>query len=427
MTSPEDKKNMEISTSNNSKVIRWVVIIAIVAAVGFGAKTMLAPKPKMQQQAPAAASVVLHTVAETDLAAQREYIGQVASIQTVSVKPQVTGEIMRVHFKEGSVVRAGQVLFSIDSSQYQATVDLRKAELEQAEANLVRADKYFKRVKAADKRSVSESDVDLAESNALQGHAAVSQAKAALKMAQIDLARTRITAPITGQIGAAAFTKGNIVSPSSGTLATIVQMDPIRISFSLPDRDYLNQLEEFKRKGSVYKTDLILTNGTVYKAEGVRDFEDNQVDSKTGTLNMNIRFKNSEGMLIPGAMVRVNTKPVKSEIAVTIPQTAILADSQGDFVYVVGENNTAVQRRVVLGDEFGSFFAVKEGLAAGEKIIVQGLQSVRPGAQVNAIAAPSGEKSAAELAMESDSDIGNSSSTDTTSSDVAEPAKKEGN
>ena len=422
MTSPEDKKKMEIRTNNGSKVIRWVIIIAVAAAVGFGAKVMLAPKPQAQQQAPAAPSVVLHTVTTTDLAAQREYIGRVESIQSVSLKSQVSGEIMKVHFKEGSLVKAGQLLFSIDSSQYQATVDLRRAELEKAKANLDRAQKYFKRMQAADKRRVSESDIELAESNALQGAAAVSQAKAALKMAQIDLSHTRITAPISGQIGAALFTKGNMVSPSSGALASIVQMDPIRVSFAMPDRDYLNQLSEFKQKGSVLKTDLILTNGQIYKAQGKRDFEDNQVDTKTGTLSMNVRFNNDEGLLIPGAMVRINTKPVKTEIAVVIPQTAILANSQGDFVYVINSSNIAEQRSVVLGTELGTMREVKKGLSAGEKIAVLGIQSIRPGSPVNAVAAPSTEKSAAEIAMESDSDITNSASGDT-----ADTNQKEGN
>ena len=329
---------------------------------------------------------------------------------------------MKVHFKEGSLVKAGQLLFSIDSSQYQATVDLRRAELEKAKANLDRAQKYFKRMQAADKRSVSESDIELAESNALQGAAAVSQAKAALKMAQIDLSHTRITAPISGQIGAALFTKGNMVSPSSGALASIVQMDPIRVSFAMPDRDYLNQLSEFKQKGSVLKTDLILTNGQIYKAQGKRDFEDNQVDTKTGTLSMNVRFNNDEGLLIPGAMVRINTKPVKTEIAVVIPQTAILANSQGDFVYVINSSNIAEQRSVVLGTELGTMREVKKGLSAGEKIAVLGIQSIRPGSPVNAVAAPSTEKSAAEIAMESDSDITNSASGDT-----ADTNQKEGN
>ena len=409
MTSPEDKKKMEIRTNNGSKVIRWVIIIAVAAAVGFGAKVMLAPKPQAQQQAPAAPSVVLHTVTTTDLAAQREYIGRVESIQSVSLKSQVSGEIMKVHFKEGSLVKAGQLLFSIDSSQYQATVDLRKAEVAQAAANLDKAQKYYNRLKKSDPRSVSASDVDTAESSVLSGQAALAQAKASLRLAQIDLAHTNITAPITGKIGAALYTKGNYVSQSIASLATIVQMDPIRVSFALPDREYLDQLDMFKKKGSVYEIALRLANGKVLNIDGARDYENNQVDNKTGTMTVAARFKNADGLLIPGSMVRVNTKPTESRIALVIPQSAVLADSAGDFVYMVGSDNTAQQRRIKVGDEYGTMFEVKEGLKNGEKIIVQGLQSVRVGAPVKAAAADASSKSAAELAMESDSDISTSS------------------
>ena len=300
-------------------------------------------------------------------------------------------------------------MFSIDRSQYQATVDLRKAEVAQAAANLDKAQKYYNRLKKSDPRSVSASDVDTAESSVLSGQAALAQAKASLRLAQIDLAHTNITAPITGKIGAALYTKGNYVSQSIASLATIVQMDPIRVSFALPDREYLDQLDMFKKKGSVYEIALRLANGKVLNIDGARDYENNQVDNKTGTMTVAARFKNADGLLIPGSMVRVNTKPTESRIALVIPQSAVLADSAGDFVYMVGSDNTAQQRRIKVGDEYGTMFEVKEGLKNGEKIIVQGLQSVRVGAPVKAAAADASSKSAAELAMESDSDISTSS------------------
>ena len=231
------------------------------------------------------------------------------SIQSVSVKPQISGEIAKVCFKEGSVVKAGQLLFQIDPKQYEATVQLRKAELQQAEANLVTAEKYYKRVTAASERAVSATDRDTAEGNFLQAKAAVAQAKAALKLAQIDLGYCRITSPITGKIGRALYTKGNYVTPQITELASIVQMDPIRVSYPLPDRDYLDQLSLFKEDGSVYNTSLILSNGEKYNVPGKRDFENNRVDQTTGTIMMRLRFANKEGMLIPGEMVRVFTKP----------------------------------------------------------------------------------------------------------------------
>ena len=311
-----------------------------------------------------------------------EYVGRVEAIQTVQVKPQISGEIAKVSFKEGSIVKAGQLLFQIDPAQYQATVALRKAELEKAEATLAEAEKYHKRVMAANDQAVSAADRDTAESSVLQGKAAVSQAKANLRLAEINLGYCRITAPITGKIGIANLTKGNYVTPSSGALATIVQMDPVRVSYTLPDRDYLDQLELFKKEGSVYKTKLILSNGSELDVPGQRDFEDNTVDQMTGTVMMRLRYTNDSGMLIPGEMVRVFTQPVKSRIVNVIPQTAVMADAEGDYVYVVEADNSVRDVRVKLGREMGTLREVVSGLKDGQNVVVAGLQNLRPGTKV---------------------------------------------
>ncbi|MGD9667277.1 MAG: efflux RND transporter periplasmic adaptor subunit, partial [Synergistaceae bacterium] len=363
---------------------------------------------KSQMQTPAPA-VVLYTVTEKDLSSSRSFIGKVEAIQTVSLKPQISGEIVKVNFKEGSLVKAGQTLFTIDSGQYQATADLRKAELEKAQAELVKAEKYLARVKAADERSISASDIDTAESAFLQAKAGVSQAKAVLRLAQIDLSHTRITSPISGQIGAAAFTKGNYVTPASGPLATIVQMDPIRVSFALPDKDYLNELDQFRKNGPVYKTTLILSNGREVNMQGERDFESNKVDERTGTLEMVIRFPNPSGTLIPGSMVRVGTKPVEKDTSLVIPQESILADSQGSYVYTVDEKNIAHQTRIELGAEVGSMRKVVKGLRANDKIIRIGLQNVRPESPVAPAQAETENKTAAEIAGQTEEDLSLSS------------------
>jgi Membrane-fusion protein len=225
--------------------------------------------------------VVLHVVENADLAGSSEYLGRVESIQTVLLKPQVPAEIAQVHFKEGSIVKAGQLLFSLDNKQYAATVALRRAELDKATANYERASKYYARLKAADAGSVSAADIDLAQSDVLQGKALVEQAKASLQMAQIDLGYTKITAPITGQIGQAFFTKGNYVTPAGGPLAKIVQIDPIRVGFALPDKDYLQQMKLFRASSNaVYNATIRLANGELYPFKGQRDFEDNTIDDK---------------------------------------------------------------------------------------------------------------------------------------------------
>lgn len=393
-----ENKNVEIKGNPKSPWVKIAAAVVVIAVVFFGYRAWKDGSSQPVQQAAAEPVVIVRQVEKFDASSvPSEYVGRVESIQSVSVKPQISGEIAKVCFKEGSVVKAGQLLFQIDPKQYEATVQLRKAELQQAEANLVTAEKYYKRVTAASERAVSATDRDTAEGNFLQAKAAVAQAKAALKLAQIDLGYCRITSPITGKIGRALYTKGNYVTPQITELASIVQMDPIRVSYPLPDRDYLDQLSLFKEDGSVYNTSLILSNGEKYNVPGKRDFENNRVDQTTGTIMMRLRFANKDGMLIPGEMVRVFTKPVKSHIVNAVPQTAVMADEQGDYVYVINADNTARQARVTLGREFGELREVTSGVEAGENVAVAGLQRLRPGAKVR-IETSADEKPAAEKA-----------------------------
>lgn len=393
-----ENKNVEIKGNPKSPWVKIAAAVVVIAVVFFGYRAWKDGASQPVQQAAAEPVVIVKQVEKFDASSvPSEYVGRVESIQSVSVKPQISGEIAKVCFKEGSVVKAGQLLFQIDPKQYEATVQLRKAELQQAEANLVTAEKYYKRVTAASERAVSATDRDTAEGNFLQAKAAVAQAKAALKLAQIDLGYCRITSPITGKIGRALYTKGNYVTPQITELASIVQMDPIRVSYPLPDRDYLDQLSLFKEDGSVYNTSLILSNGEKYNVPGKRDFENNRVDQTTGTIMMRLRFANKEGMLIPGEMVRVFTNPVKSHIVNAVPQTAVMADEQGDYVYVINADNTARQARVTLGREFGELREVTSGVEAGENVAVAGLQRLRPGAKVR-IETSASEKPAAEKA-----------------------------
>jgi RND family efflux transporter MFP subunit len=386
-----------------------IIALVLIAVGAYFANLMLnedlAP-PSMgatmgAQQAP---SVVLNVVASVDLATEHEYVGRVESIQSVLLTPQVSGQITEVHFKEGSMVKAGQLLFTIDARQHQATVDLRKADLAGAEAGYDRAQKYCARLKAADKRSVPASDLDAAQSEVLRTKAVVDQAKAALRLAQIDLGHTKITAPIAGRIGGALFTKGNYVTPAGGPLASIVQVDPVRVAFALSDRDYLDALIAFESPENVYRATVRLSNGAEYPVTGARDFEENHMDERTGTMMVRLRFKNENGLLVPGAMVRVTTRPVNSHVAIVVPQESVLSDSQGDYIYVVDAGNVTHQRRVTLGAEEGAMREVASGLSTGERIVVYGLQSIRPEMKVTPLAsagAPAGGAGLSSTAISS--------------------------
>jgi len=395
------------------RIVKTLLAMALLGAAAFyggafygGRSESKAAAPRQQQ--PQAPLVMLKAVERADLAVGREYIGRVEAIQSVSLKPRISGQIEEVHFKEGSMVKEGDPLFTIDDRSYRATLALRRAELSKAEANYDRAMKYNKRLQSADARSVSASDRDMAESDVLQGRALVEQARAALQIAQLDLGYTKIAAPSSGQVGKALFTKGNYVTPSSGALTTIVQIDPVRVSFALPDRDFLDQIKAFRTSESaVYDATLRLPNGDAYPEKGVRDFESNMMDEKTGTMMLNLRFRNAGGLLVPGAMVRVSAKPANSRVASVIPQETLLADDKGDFVYVVDAKNVAHQRRVKIGAQFGSSYEILSGLEPGEKIVWRGIQSVRPEAAVRPAEATSGNgvKSPAERAQESDFDV----------------------
>ncbi|MDR3255129.1 MAG: efflux RND transporter periplasmic adaptor subunit [Synergistaceae bacterium] len=403
----------EIVRNPRPRIGTILVTILIFAAIGYFVKFYFSGgsdshAATQQARLTPPPSVILHVVRNADIAASREYIGAVEPIQVVAIKPQVAGEIVSVHFKEGSVTKEGDLLFTIDSRQLQATVDLRKADVDSAKATYDRASKYFARLKSSDARSVSASDLEFAENDVLQGKAAIAQAKASLKLAQIELGYTKIKAPITGRVGRVFFTKGNYVSPAGGSLAEIAQIDPIRVTFALPDRDYLDQLQAFNSSGgSVYDTSIRLANGSVYPMKGERDFEENSMNAATGTMTMRIRFDNADGQLVPGAMVRVEAKPSAPHAAPVIPQEAIISDAASDYVFVVDESNIAHRRDISLGVAIGATSEVTSGLGAGERIIVRGLQSVRAEAPVNPapIREADGAKTPAERAMESSYDL----------------------
>jgi len=356
--------------------------------------------------APQAIPVVGYVVERADLALRREYIGRVEPIQTVLIRPRVAGQIETVHFTEGSMVSEGDVLFTLDSAQYQATVQLRRADLERAEANLTRAVKFHERLTSADSRSISANDLDMAASDVAQSRAAVEQAKASLRLAQIDLGFVKITAPISGRIGRAEVTKGNYVTPGGGYLATIVQIDPIRVSYALPDRNFIDQLGAFQESGDVYDSALVLADGSGYPSPGERDFEANTMDPMTGTLTVYLRFRNENGALLPGSVVRVITKPMRERVAPVVPQEAIISDTRGDFVYVIDDGNMANRRDIQLGVQVGISREIVSGLEPGEKIVMRGTQNVRPQMPVNPYFPDSGAAlSPAEQARESGFDL----------------------
>ena len=231
----------------------------------------------------------------------REYIARAEAVRTVQIRSEVSAKINKVHFSSGAFVNKSETLFTLNSSQFQAEVSLKKAELAHAQAKLDAALKYLSRLKAADKRGVTASDLDAAEGEVMQCRAALDEAKAALKLSQIELNKTKITAPFAGRAGKINFYEGSYVSPEA-VLCEIVQTDPVRVLFAMPERDYMS-LKNKDLKSLKYE--LILADGSLFSGLVEKDFEDNAFNSETGTINIWLKVSNENNILLPGAFVRV--------------------------------------------------------------------------------------------------------------------------
>jgi len=317
---------------------------------------------------------------ETPLDVQSEYIATIEPVQDVMVRSEVSGYLDAVHFEEGSYVEEGTLLFTVDQRQYQALVEARKADLARARAEVDRAEKFLQRMKEANARSVSQSDLDTAESAQLQAVANLKQAEANLNIAQINLAYSEIRAPISGRIGAAMLTKGNYINAAADTLARIVQTDPIRVAFSMTDRAYL----DLKSKIIAGEADSLvaqvkLPNGMLLPAVGVKDFDDNTMNPMTGTLAVRYLFDNPNELLVPGGYATMMIGKAERPVGLRIPQRAVLVGPDGSYVLTVDEAGTVGTAPVVLGDTMDNGIVVKSGLKAGDRIVVDGLQKVQPG------------------------------------------------
>ncbi len=331
--------------------------------------------------------VTVAAVIEQDVNPPAEYVGHVEAIQYVDLRARVEGFLDRIGFKEGSDVKAGDLLYVIEQAPYRARVDAASAQVAQAEAALQKADQHLKRLKAARPESVPATEMDDAVAEERQARARLEAAKARLDIARIDLGYTVIRAPISGRIGKTAYTRGNLVNLSSGPLARIVQVDPIRVVYSVSENDIpmiQEALHDAARRGQsrLLTPRLRLANGRICRVTGRVDFVDNQVDPSTGTIAVRAVFSNHDGVLIPGQYVTVLVRRSKPRIMPVVPQSAVLINRQGRYVLVVGSNNRAVVRFITTGPAIGTFWAVESGLKAGERIIVQGLQKVRPGQEV---------------------------------------------
>ena len=354
---------------------------------------LLAIMPSVAVAAPPAsgsALLPLVTVAPVkmqDINPPTEYIGHVEAIQVVDLRARSEGFLEQINFMEGERVPSGKLLYVIEQAPYLAKVAVDKAQVAQAEAELNRANQHLKRLRSVLSASIPAMDLDDAVAAQLHAEAQIAIAKANLNRSLLDLGYTTIKAPINGRIGRTAYTRGNLVGPASKPLARIVQMDPIRVVYSISDNNIaaiqmaLNDAVEGQKSLALVPR-LRLANGTILDTEGRIDFVDNEIDPTTGTIAIRAEFDNSKKLLIPGQYVTVLVTLTHPKMRPTVPQAAVLVNQQGPYLLVVDSENIANVRQITIGKAVGAMWAVESGLAPGEQVIVEGIQKVKPGEPV---------------------------------------------
>ena len=311
----------------------------------------------------------------------KTYPGRVVPIQKVEVVPQVSGEILEVCFTDGSQINEGDVLYRLDQVKYQAAVKNAESRLAECRANEHYAEvSYERHKKLLETRAVSLDAVDNALSQRDSSRAALAAAQADLISAKDDLKHCTITAPITGKIGTTAKTKGNYVTAGSGVLVSIVQRDPIRVRFSISNRELL-ELFYGKWKTSRDNTEISLTlaDGVTTMTGGQAEYMENAADEATDTVQIYARFDNPQFLLKVGGTVSVTVKAKSGVMRPAIPPTAVLQDTQGPYVWALDDKGVASRRTIARGDLVGDWMFVEKGLKVGERIVADGAHRVRKG------------------------------------------------
>jgi len=353
----------------------WIVTIA-----GLGLLT--GSGAALAQGAPAPA-VSVTPVVSRQVTETANFIGRITPINKVDIVARVQGFIEQRLFTEGQLVKTGDLLFRIEQDTYKAAVQQQSANLAKAKAAEVNTALQLARAKELIRnQNIPQATVDQRGADEAAAEADVMEAQAALEQAQINLGYTEIRAPIDGRIGLANFTIGNLVGPSSGTLATIVSQDPTYVIFQASERDILDYKRRIAELGDQYghvAIRLKLPDGSLYAERGLTDFLDIQVSGSSDTVAVRAQLPNPQGLLVAGGIVGVIVEAGTPRSALVIPQSAIQIDQAGRYVLLVDEQKKVELRRVTTGTEQGADVTVTSGLKAGELVIVEGVQKVRPG------------------------------------------------
>lgn len=356
--------------------------IAFCAALVIGGLVLPA---NAQQPQPAAVPVGVVKAERKPIADTLDFVGRVDATNRVEIKARVTGFLEDVLFKEGDFVKEGAPLYRIEQGLFQAAVEQAEGALERSKASKALTEIQLQRAQdLMDKNAGTVVARDQAKAADQQAQGQILSDEANLTTAKINLGYTEITAPIAGKISKTNITKGNVVTPQSGTLTTIVSQDPMYVSFPVSQRDFLKARESGNKVDVTgINVRLRFADNTIYDQVGRINFVDVTVDRTTDTVLVRATFPNPSGALIDGQLVRITVEAGTPTEKVVVPQAALIADQEGIYVFVV-EDGKAVVRRVKVSTDIGTDAVVEQGLAGGELVIVQGLQGVRPGGAVRA-------------------------------------------
>lgn len=340
------------------------------------------------------------TLKSEPLVITTELPGRTSAFRIAEVRPQVSGIILKRNFIEGGEITAGESLYQIDPATYQASYESAKGDLAKAEAaaNIAKltVNRYSKLLGT---QYISRQDYDSAVADAQQANAAVLAAKAAVETARINLAYTKVTSPISGRIGKSSVTEGALVQNGQTTaLATVQQLDPIYVDVTQSSNDFLRLKQELadgklKQENGKAKVDLVTNDGIKYPQSGTLEFSDVTVDQTTGSITLRAIFPNPDHTLLPGMFVRARLEEGTNPTALLVPQQGVTRTPRGDAsALVIGEGDKVETRQIVATQAIGDKWLVTEGLKDGDRVIISGLQKVKPGVQVKAQEVTSDDK-----------------------------------
>jgi len=361
-----------------------VILFSLFLAGCSSGKATSAPPPTVVEVA---------TVVQQDTPIYSEWVATLDGYVNAQIQPRVSGYLIRQNYKEGSVVRKGEVLFEIDPRPFKAALDQAKAQVAQAEAQLGKASLDVQRdTPLAQARAIAQSQLDTEIQAKLGAQAVVQAAKANVEQAELNMEWTRVTSLISGIAGIAQVQIGNLVGPSS-VLTSVSQVDPIKAYFTVSEQEFTDFHRRFPTQESVEEQrrriplQLLLADGSLYERSGTIYFADREVNPSTGAIRIAGVFANPNNLLRPGAYGRVRASVKTQTGALLIPQRAVMELQGSHQVAVVGSDNKVTIRPVTVGERVGKLWIVTDGLKAGERVVVEGLMKVRDGAPVKALPA----------------------------------------